>query len=134
MAITSTRNFVTNFNKTMGSRRKVLAHASTVTLTVAESGSMVTNEGATGTVVITLPAVASSTGCYYWFVNAENQDLTIRAPANLMVTFNDDTATDVTFGTSNEKRGGGVFAYCDGAKWMVQLMTYDAADQAVTVS
>ena len=134
MGITSTMGFRTNFNRTMGERRKVIAHAATATLTVGESGSMITNEGATATVVLTLPAVASSTGCYYWFVNAENFDLTIAAPANLMVTFNDDTATSVTFGASNEKRGGGVFAYCDGAKWMVQLMTYDAADQAVTVA
>jgi hypothetical protein len=134
MAITSTRNFVTNFNKTMGARRKVITHASTATLTVAESGSLVTTEGSSGAVVLTLPAVASSTGCYFWFVNAENQDMTIAAPANLMVTFNDITATSVKFGTSNEKTGGGVFAYCDGAKWMVQLSTYDGADQLVTVA
>jgi len=134
MAITSTRKWVTNFNGTLGARRKVIAHASTATLTVAESGSLVTTEGAGGAVVLTLPAVASSTGCYFWFVNAEDQDMTITSPANLMVTFNDDTATSVKFGTSSEKVGGGVFAYCDGAKWMVQLSTYDGADQLVTVA
>lgn len=134
MAITSTRKFVTNFNGTMGSRRKVIAYDDDQTLTVAESGSMITTEGSSGAVVLTLPAVASSTGCYYWFVNGEDQDMTITAPANLMVTFNDITATSVKFGTSSEKVGGGVFAYCDGAKWFVQLMTYDGADQLVTVA
>ena len=134
MAITSTRNFVTNFNKTMGARRKVITHASTVSLTVAESGSLITTEGAGGAVILTLPAVASSTGCYYWFVAAEDQDMTIAAPANLMVTFNDITATSVKFEASNEIVGGGVFAFCDGAKWMIQLSTYDGVDQAVTVA
>jgi hypothetical protein len=134
MGITSTMGFRTNFNRTMGERRKVIAHAATATLTVGESGSMITTEGSSGAVVLTLPAVASSTGCYYWFVNGENQDMTITAPANLMVTFNDPTATSVKFGTSSEKTGGGVFAYCDGVKWFVQLMTYDGADQLVTVA
>ena len=58
----------------------------------------------------------------------------IAAPSDTMVTFNDIAADSVAIQTSNEKVGGAAFCYCDGSKWMMQLMTYDGADQAVTVS
>ena len=54
--------------------------------------------------------------------------------ADTMVTFNDDAADSVAFSTSSEKVGGAAFVFSDGSKWMVQLMTYDGADQAVTVA
>jgi len=134
MGITSTLGFRTSPNSTLGQRRKVITHASTATLLVGESGSMITTEGSAGAVTLTLPAVASSTGVHYWFVNAEDQNMIIAAPADTMVTFNDVAADSVAFSTSSEKVGGAAFAYCDGSKWMMQLMTYDGADQAVTVA
>ena len=134
MAITHTRGGVTRQTRLLGSLKPVIAAAATASLTIGQSGALITTEGSSGAVVLTLPAVASSDGVHYWFVNAEDQDLTIAAPADTMVTFNDVAADSVKFGTSSEKVGGGAFAFCDGAKWMVQLMTYDGADQLVTVA
>ena len=133
MAITHTRGKVTLAGAQRGHLKAILAPG-TSSLTIGQSGSVISTEGATGTVTFTLPAVATSAGVHYWFQNAENQDMVITAPANLMTTFNDITATSVTFGTSSEKVGGGAFLICDGSKWHCQLMTYDGADQAVTVA
>ena len=134
MAIKSILGSRSNPNHTLGERRKVIAHASDATLTVGESGSMITTEGANANVNLTLPAVAVSTGVHYWFVNAENYNFTITGPTDTLVTFNDDAADTVAFSTTNEKVGGGAFVYCDGSKWMVQLMTYDGADQEVSIT
>ena len=134
MAIIATRNGVTQQTRLLGSLKPVIAHASSATLTIGESGALITTEGSTGAVTLTLPAVASSDGVHYWFVNGEDQNMIIAAPSDTMVTFNDVAADSVAFQTSNEKVGGGAFAYCDGTKWFMQLMTYDGADQLVTVA
>jgi hypothetical protein len=129
MPLYKTRNNVIPEN----SRMQVIAKASTATLTAAESGSVITTEGAGGAIILTTPAVAA--GLHYWIVNAEDQDLTITAGGtDTMVTFNDVEADSVAYATSNEKVGGGAFIVSDGTKWMVFLMTYDANDQAVTVA
>ena len=133
MAITSTRNRVTLEGAQRGHLKAVIAPG-TSALTIGQSGSLISTEGASGAVTFTLPAVATSAGVHYWFQNAEDQNMIITAPANLMTTFNDITATSVSFATSSEKVGGGAFAICDGAKWHLQLMTYDAEHQAVTIS
>jgi len=134
MGIKSTRGGVTRSERLLGSLKPVLAHASSASLTIGESGACITTEGSTGAVTLTLPAVATSKGVHYWFVNAEDQNMIIAGPADTLVTFNDVAADSVAFQTSSEKVGGGAFAYCDGSKWMIQLMTYDGADQAVTVA
>ena len=134
MGIRHTRNGVTRSERLLGSLKPVITHASSATLTIGESGACVTTEGSAGAVTLTLPAVASSKGVHYWFVNAEDQNMIIAAPADTMVTFNDVAADSIAFSTSSEKVGGGAFTYCDGAKWMMQLMTYDASAQAVTVA
>ena len=122
-----------NNNIPENTRMQVIAKASTATLTAAESGSVITTEGAGGAVVLTTPAVAA--GLHYWIINAEDQDLTITAGgADTMVTFNDVTADSVAYATSSEKVGGGAFIVSDGTKWMVFLMTYDANDQAVSIT
>ena len=133
MAITHYRDKVTLTKHTLGHLKSVIAPG-TSTLTAGQSGAVISTEGATGTITFTLPAVATSAGVHYWFQNAEDQDMVVTSPANLMTTFNDITATSVTFGASNEKVGGGAFLICDGSKWHCQLMTYDGVDQAVTVA
>ena len=134
MAIIATRGGVSRSERLLGSLKPVIAHASSASLTIGESGALITTEGSSGAVTLTLPAVASSKGVHYWFVNGEDQNMIIAAPSDTMVTFNDVAADSVAFQTSNEKVGGGVFTYCDGAKWFVQLSTYDGADQLVTVA
>ena len=134
MAIIATRNGVTRQTRLLGSLKPVIAHASSATLTIGESGALITTEGSTGAVTLTLPAVASSDGVHYWFVNGEDQNMIIAAPSDTMVTVNDVAADSVAFSTSSEKVGGGIFCYCDGTKWFTQLMTYNSAHQAVTVA
>jgi len=53
-----------------GSRRSIEAHAADDTLTVAESGSVHTNLGATGTVTLTLPAAAAEGSEFVFAVQA----------------------------------------------------------------
>ena len=133
MAITYTRNQITKPQHVLGQLKTVTAKTSDYTVTAAESGTIFTTEGAGGAVIFTTPAVGA--GLHYWFINAENQDMTVTAgSADTMVTFNDVTADSVGFATSSEKVGGGVFIVSDGTKWMTFLMTYDNADQAVTVA
>ena len=133
MAITSTRNRATLAGAMRGHLKSVIAPG-TSTLTIGQSGSMISTEGAGGAITSTLPAVATSAGVHYWIQNAEDQNMLITAPANTMTTFNDIAATTAAFQTSSEKVGGGAFVICDGSKWHLQLMTYDGADQLVTVS
>ena len=133
MAITSTRNRVTLAGAQRGHLKAILAPG-TSTLTIGQSGSVISTEGASGHVTFTLPAVATSAGVHYWFQNAENYNMIITAPSNTMTTFNDVSATSAAFQSTNELVGGGAFVICDGSKWHLQLMTYDGADQAVTVT
>ena len=133
MAIRHTRDKVTLAGHFRGSLKAIIAPG-TSSLTIGQSGSVISTEGATGAVTFTLPAVATSSGVHYWFQNAEDQNMIIAAPSDTMTTFNDIAADSVAFSTTSEKVGGGAFAICDGSKWHVQLMTYDAADQAVTVA
>ena len=133
MAITHTRDKVTMTKHTLGHLKSVIAPGSS-DLTAGQSGSLISTEGAGGAIPFTLPAVATSAGVHYWFQNAEDQNMIITGPSNLMPTFNDVAATSIAFQTSSEKVGGGAFAICDGSKWHVQIMTYDGADQLVTIT
>ena len=134
MAITYTRSFSpTKPTSYLGGLKTVTAKTSDYTVTAAESGTIFTTEGAGGAVNFTLPSQGA--GLHYWFTNAEDQNMTITADtADTMVTFNDVAADSVAFSTSSEKVGGAAFVFSDGSKWMVQLMTYDGADQAVTIA
>ena len=133
MAITSTRNRVTLAGAQRGHLKAILAPG-TSTLTIGQSGSVISTEGATGAITFTLPAVATSAGVHYWFQNAEDQNMIIAAPSGTLTTFNNIAADSAAFQTSSEKTGGGAFVICDGSKWHLQLMTYDGADQLVTVA
>jgi len=101
-----------------GGLRLVTAKTADYTLTAADVGGLFTTTGATGTVTFTLPAVATSTGYWYDFMNTVGQTMTVTAPANKLVAFNNATATSITFSTASELIGSGVRVVCDGAKWI----------------
>lgn len=103
-------------------QRTVTAKTTDYTLTAADSGGMFTTTGAAGAVNFTLPAVATSTGYEYTFINTVDQNMTITAPANTLVAFNNVTATSIAFSTVGEKVGAAVRVVCDGAKWIAQVM------------
>jgi predicted flavoprotein YhiN len=99
----------------------VSAKTAAYTCTAADSGTLFTNTGASGSVTFTLPAVATSTGVWYRFAITADYEVVITAPANVMVAFNDATATSITFTQASEHIGCGATVICDGAKWIVLL-------------
>lgn len=119
------------FNLT-GAVRTVTAKTTDYPVVAADSGKVFTTLGAGASVTFTLPAVATSAGLWFTFVNAVGQTMVITAPANKLVTFNNATATSLTFSTSSELIGAAVQVVCDGAFWYAMLMTEET--QTVTVS
>jgi len=88
------------------------------TVKVHESGTHFSNSGAAGSVTFTLPAVASSAGCVYWFHAAvAAQNLVVTAPAGTLVAHNNATATSVSLQTGGNIAGGCIHVFCDGVKW-----------------
>ena len=87
----------------------------------ADSGSVYIVNGGTG-VTFTLPAVATSAGLYFKFINGVDQTMTVDGPANTLVVDNDVTATSIAFSTATEKVGNAVEAYSDGNFWYIVTM------------
>jgi len=96
----------------------VTAKAASYTLLASDSGGTFTTTGATGAVTFTLPAVATSKGFRYQFVNTVGQNMVVTAPAGTLVTFNNAAATSATFSTAGNLIGAGLEVLCDGAKWL----------------
>jgi len=96
----------------------VVAKTANYSATTADTGTMFTTTGATGAVTFTLPAVSGRAGVWYEFMNTVDQTMTVTAPANTLVAFNNATATSIAFSTASEKIGSGVRVFCDGAKWV----------------
>lgn len=103
-------------------RRTVTAKTADYTLLSADSGGVFTTRGAAGAVIFTLPAVATSTGFEYTFINSADQNMTVTAPAGTLVAFNNVGATSIAFSTATEKIGGAVKVVCDGTKWFAQVL------------
>jgi len=99
------------------------------TCTVADSGTWFNTKGAGGTVVFTLPAVATSAGVHYRFTAAAAQILTVTAPAGTLVTYNNAAATSISTGTVNI--GHGFELICDGAFWYANALMYVTANATV---
>jgi hypothetical protein len=101
--------------------RRVQAKTASYTCTAADSGTLFTTTGASGAVTFTLPAVATSTGVWYEFVNTVGQNMIITAPADTLVAFNDATATSLTYSQASELIGASCKVTCDGTKWLLQV-------------
>src|SRR3990167_4524987 len=93
--------------------RTVVGNTSPV---AADSGSVYIVNGGTGT-TFTIPAVATSAGLYFKFINGVAQTMTVDGPANTLVVANDVTATSIAFSTAGEQVGNAVEAFCDGSFW-----------------
>lgn len=65
----------------------------------------------------TLPPVATSKGCTFLFMQMQDQNLVISAPADTMVAKNNAAADSVTFSTGSEKIGAGAMVICDGTRY-----------------
>jgi len=99
----------------LGYKVRTSTKTAAYTVLVSDSGTRFSNAGAVGSVTFTLPAVASSTGCEYWFFNAvEAQDIVVAAPTGTLVAYNDITADSITLASLP---GTCVHVFCDGTKW-----------------
>lgn len=90
------------------------------TVTIADSGTLFYTGGGANR-VFTLPALVSGTNFWAFFVNNQNNNMTITAPANKLVTLNNLTATNAIYSTANQIIGAacvvwmndaGTFYYC----------------------
>jgi hypothetical protein len=87
--------------------------------TRGDSGTHFSNLGAAGSVTFTLPAVATSAGCEYWFHTAvAAQNLVVTAPAGTLVAYNNVAATSVSLVTASNIAGACIHVFCDGTKWL----------------
>ena len=122
-------NAVTNLKYKVRTVNKTAAY----TCTRADSGTHFTQSG--GPVVFTLPAVATSAGCEYWFASVAgvNDDLTVTAPAGTLVAFNNLGATSIAFATNGLILGGIIHVVCNGSKWMATCEVGNIL-QAITVT
>lgn len=101
------------FNNTYReARRRVVTKAASYTVTPDDNGSVFV---ATSTATFTLPAVADSKGLEYMFI--AKAAMTVAAPTDTLVAFNDATATSIAFTTASEIIGGAVHVICDGSLW-----------------
>lgn len=73
----------------------------------ADSGKMFTNQGAAGAVNFTLPTTIKA-GFRAKFYCETNQTITVTAPADKLVAFNDPVATAIALSTASEKVGGAI--------------------------
>ncbi|MFA5936484.1 MAG: hypothetical protein WC822_01255 [Candidatus Paceibacterota bacterium] len=121
----------TGFGAYGAAYRRVQAKTASYTCTVADSGTLFTTTGGTGACTFTLPAVATSAGVWYEFVNTVGQNMVITAPADTMVAHNDATATSVTFSEAGFLIGASCKVTCDGTKWLFQQ--YLAAEASTPV-
>lgn len=118
-----------------GVRTVVQAKTTGYTLTAADSGTIITNRGAAGSVTITLPTVASGFNGVDVTIMAvvAAQNLVISAQtAGQIVTFNDAAANSITISTTNEIIGAAFRVVCDGTSWLAFPMLNEG--QTVTIA
>lgn len=101
--------------------KRVNTQASDYTIVAANNRHLFSTAGASGGVTFTLPAIAA--GLTFYFLNLEDQNMTIAsAEGDNLVAINDAEADSVAFSTSSEKVGAllGITALYDGStlRWV----------------
>lgn len=112
----------------------VVAKTASYSVLPSESGTLFTTTGATGAVTFTLPAIADSEGCCFWFYNTVDQNMVLTGPADKLVVVGDAAADSAAFQTASEKIGGGFFAVCDGALWLIMPHIWDNGTLVSTIT
>lgn len=84
-----------------------IAKTGNYTVLAADSGYLFTNTGAAGAVIFTLPTTIAA-GFRARFQVTADQNVTVAAPANKLITFNNLAATSVAFSTAGNRIGAGV--------------------------
>ena len=117
-------------------RRKVIDITGNVTLSVRDSGAIFTTYGAASAadIVVTLPALADSANCHYWFVAIPDHNMAVAsAEGNNMIASGDIAASTVAYQTSDEIVGGVFYVVNGGTKWLVFPHLADKG-QAITIT
>lgn len=99
----------------------------TADLTQLRSGTVITNRGATGAVVMTLPTPNPAStrrwrGYTLYFNGVADQNITIAAAAGKAVCINNAAATSLAASTSSQKIGALLKAVWDGTSWLLTAM------------
>lgn len=94
-----------------------VAKTAAYTVVPSDNGTDFTNTGATGTVIFTLPAVATSAGMRLRFHAVADYTVTVTAPSGTAVTYNNAAATSLSLQTGSGIIGGRIDADCDGTYW-----------------
>lgn len=110
----------------------ISAETASRTLKKTENGKIFTNRGASGAVTLTLPPIADvQAGWNARFIAVAGQNFIVAAPTNKLTTFNNATATSVTFSTAAEIIGAACEVVFDGTTYLCFLMTEET--QTTTV-
>lgn len=128
-AVASGALITSTANKVAGVRRTAEAKATAYTITAADSGKVLTNRGAAGSVTFTLPTVAAAfdgVDVIIATVVAAQNVVVAAQTAGQIITFNDAAANSVALQTANEIIGGALRCICDGTSWLVLPMLYEA--------
>lgn len=117
-----------------GRNRELIVTTASITLSPNDIGKTITNLGASGAVVITLPTATTCTpGGDILILSAADQDLTVScATADTIIGFNDLDLDSVAFAQASEKIGGALWCTCLGAKWHVAYLTEETQTNAGT--
>lgn len=94
--------------------RKITAKTADYTVLSSDNDTLFTTTGAAGAVNFTLPTTIVK-GARFRFFNTVNQNMTVTAPANKLVAFNNATATSVALSTAGNKIGSGFEITADEA-------------------
>lgn len=112
----------------MGGWTNIQALTADKTATVYESGTLFTNRGASGTVIVTLPATPYK-GLRYGFSTVANQILRVTAgTADTLIVVNDATADTVGFETASLLIGNHIEVIGDGTGWITMMHPAQTSD------
>lgn len=119
----------------LGDVTATVAKTADYTVLAADCCTVFTTQGAGGNVNFTLPALADITaGWEATFIAEAAGTLTVTAPADKLVAYNDATATSIAFSTSSEIIGNAVriIVNADATKYIALLhLGHDAASPTI---
>lgn len=107
---------------------KLQTKATDYTVVAADDGS---HFFATAAANFTLPAIASGKGYRFRFTMQADANLTVTAPANKLIAFNNATATSVAFSTAGNKIGASVEVVMNHDSTFYVAMPYGANTMTV---
>ena len=112
----------------------IAAKTASYQIVADDLGKLFTTRGhASGTITLTLPPVANvQAGWWCEFFTVGAGVLSIAAPTDKLITFNDADADAIEIGTASEIIGAGVKVVFDGTSYLAFVMLEETATLTVT--